>query len=435
VAATALLALPALASCGGSSSPSPPPSSPGSGNSGSADIIQITGRERLGWSQAANDITTLHFAVYVDNNRVDLPSATCQTAATSGTFDCESPLPPLTPGPHALEMVAVLTTNGQTVESPRAAPLNVNVTGGNATIDVATSLHAPSAARSSSAHQVTPGCGLASLSPAAFAMWDNLGEIRVTDTQSGASHALTWKTDPEWTLTAIAAHPKFAANHQLYTAETSGSGRMLRLSRYREVGGVLGERAVLMQTPLDASAGRTWMSFGAGGDLYVALLAPADVNSPTSEHFLIHVTDAGLPVRGNAAGSVFAPVSAPIPVAMAWAPDSSVPWTLTRVSPDEYIVTQLGQPQTVDHRLYTSSPPIAMQIATIDSQQTMFVTGNRSDVRRLARDDGAWSLRDGFRLSDSAQPIRDALILATSEIAACGPVGGSRYGVWRVRLP
>jgi hypothetical protein len=267
-------------------------------------------------------------------------------------------------------------------------------------------------------------------------MWDDAGEIRVTDAQSGASRVLTWKTDPEWTLAAVAAHPKFSANHQLYIAETSGARHTLRLSRYREVGGLLGERAVLMQTPLDAPAGRMWMSFSASGDLYIALLAPStDGNSPTSEHFLVRVTDAGLPAKGNPAGSVFAPVSAPTPVAMAWAPDSTVPWILARVSPDEYIVTQLGQAQTADHRLYTSSAPIAMQIVTIDKQQTLFVTGNHGDVRRLGRDDGGWSLRDGFRLSETVKSVRDALVLGTGEMAACGPVDGSAYGVWRMRLP
>jgi hypothetical protein len=164
------------------------------------------------------------------------------------------------------------------------------------------------------------------------------------------------------------------------------------------------------------------MSFGVDGDLYIALLtssAPAG-NQSKNERFLIRVTDAGLPAKGNATGSLFAPFSAPRPAAMAWAPDSSIPWMLTRVSPDAYSVSQLGQHQA---------------IASIEYQQALFVTGLHGDVRRLGRDNGGWSVRDGFRLSDTTRPVRDALVLSTGEMAACGPVAGSGYGVWRARLP
>jgi hypothetical protein len=270
-----------------------------------------------------------------------------------------------------------------------------------------------------------------------LAIWDETGAIRVTDVRSGATRDLTWKADPQWTIAALAAHPKFVENHLLYVAEMPASREALRLSRYREVGGVLGERAVLMQSSLEVRPDRLWMSFGADSDLYIALLttSASAENQATNDRFLMRVTDGGLPAKGNAAGSLFAPVSGPTPVAMTLAPDSSVPWTLTRVSGDAYSVAQLAHPQSVEHRLYESSVPVAMQIATIDKQPTLLVTGNRGEVRRLGRDDSGWSLRDGFRLFEPARPVRDALLLGTGEMAACGPVDGSGYGVWRVRLP
>jgi hypothetical protein len=98
-------------------------------------------------------------------------------------------------------------------------------------------------------------------------------------------------------------------------------------------------------------------------------------------------------------------------------------------------VSQPGQPQAVEHRLYPASIPIAMQIVVTDNQQTLFVTGNHGDVRRLGRNETGWWIRDGFRLSETARAVGDALVLGTGEIAACGRVDGSGYGIWRVRLP
>ena len=112
----------ALAACGGSSSPPATPSpAPG-------DVVQISGRERFGWNQAADDITTYHFAVYVDNNRVELAAAVCRASA-AGLFDCDSPLPPLTPGRHTLEAVSWIWSTDRPSRALAPSALNVNVTG------------------------------------------------------------------------------------------------------------------------------------------------------------------------------------------------------------------------------------------------------------------------------------------------------------------
>ena len=76
-----------------------------------------------------------------------------------------------------------------------------------------------------------------------------------------------------------------------------------------------------------------------------------------------------------------------------------------------------------------------MQVARLGDQQVLYITGTRGDVRRLARDGAGWTVRDGFRLFDNGRSLRDALVLGDEDVAACGPVNGSRYGVWRVRLP
>ena len=228
----------------------------------------------------------------------------------------------------------MVTAVGQVVESPRAPALVVNVTGIVPSAgDVAMSASSLPPGSSHAETRTSAGCGLAALSPQEFAMWDETGVIRAFDQRSGASRALTWKTDQQWTISGMAAHPRFAENKFLYLVEMAASrDPVLRLSRYREVGGVLGERAVLLETRLNVTFDRTSASFRPDGNLYLALLSSTsplvDAQGHGSEQFLLRVTDSGLPAPGNQPGSVFAPMSAPLPVAVAWPIGDGAPWIL-----------------------------------------------------------------------------------------------------------
>src|SRR5574338_301851 len=97
-AACCLVVFLAAGACGGGSSgPSnPAPSPPNSGG------ITISGREPLGWSQAAGTLAGYTFSIYVDGDKRDAPDPSC-TPAGAGTFDCRSSLPPMANGVHTLE--------------------------------------------------------------------------------------------------------------------------------------------------------------------------------------------------------------------------------------------------------------------------------------------------------------------------------------------
>jgi hypothetical protein len=87
----------------------------------------LTGRERLSWQQSVASVDELaryRFAVYVDSKRVDLPETTC-TEPVKGTSTCSSPLPPLEPGVHRLEVVSYSVPDG--VESPKALSVEVTI--------------------------------------------------------------------------------------------------------------------------------------------------------------------------------------------------------------------------------------------------------------------------------------------------------------------
>jgi hypothetical protein len=273
-------------------------------------------------------------------------------------------------------------------------------------------------------------------------MWDETGAIREVERVSGASRELTWqRSEPDqWTLSGLSAHPTFTKTGWLYIVEMAATGNpALRLSRYRQVGDVLGERAVLLQTPLDAKPARTFASFGPDGYLYVALLSSANTAAPSSvatrSRFLIRVNERGVSAPGNQPGSLFVAATAQDPVALAFAPDNPVPWVLTRLSDDGYVVTRLGDGPAVQDRLNSWSAPVSMQVMQSGAQQFLYITGTRGDVRQFSRGPVGWTLRDGFRLFNGSEALGDALVLDGGEIAACGRFDGSSYGVWRGRLP
>jgi glucose/arabinose dehydrogenase len=115
-----------LAGCGGSTQP--PPSSPPPSNGGDT----ITGRERFGWSQAAEnptDLAFLRYALYVDGTRRVVEGETCQPGSAANTFDCSAPLPQMTPGAHTLELASFLMQGDSIIESPRSPAMRVTVAG------------------------------------------------------------------------------------------------------------------------------------------------------------------------------------------------------------------------------------------------------------------------------------------------------------------
>lgn len=90
----------------------------------------VTGAERLGWTQTAADsreLSIFHYAIYIDGTRAELAGASCQPPASrsSGDFDCIAPLPAMSAGTHTLELITFIV-DGNVIESPRSAPLLVN---------------------------------------------------------------------------------------------------------------------------------------------------------------------------------------------------------------------------------------------------------------------------------------------------------------------
>ena len=74
----------------------------------------------LYWNQAAAtdaEMASIRFAVYLDGTRYDLSGAECAATPSPGTYACSARLPPLTVGPHTLQLASYYAGFEQ-LESP-----------------------------------------------------------------------------------------------------------------------------------------------------------------------------------------------------------------------------------------------------------------------------------------------------------------------------
>jgi hypothetical protein len=278
----ALAATVALAAVGCSKpAPTPPAMPPGGGP------INVTGHEQLGWDQMVADRTelgTIGYTVYVDAKPQPLGSSNCATTATATTFDCKAPLPSMSPGTHTLELAAFYLDTPQ-VESAHAGPLTVVVTALTAAEPshpniAASKPQRPDAPWPASAVHVVDGL----LQPTDLAftpdgrLWIAERSGRIVMVQDGAlarEPALTTngRAIGAGAVLAVAADPRFASDHLMYAVYTdrSRSGQLtFALARYREVGGTLAERIVLLDDVPASSDPHAALRFGPDGKLYAA---------------------------------------------------------------------------------------------------------------------------------------------------------------------
>lgn len=253
--------------CGGSKSGTPSPPSGGSGGSGGPnDPIAITGTESIGWDQeatSASDAAGLRYLIYVDANPNTVTDVQC---SGSGPFACRTRLPQMAAGVHRLEISAAKLVDGSYLESPKSPQIMVQV---------AARIAAPSSdtsAAASASSAAPTGC-------ASIAIAGRTADVIVADTggirrlQPGAESAATVLLDnpSDSAILSVAVAPTFADTHLVFALAISGSddaGYRLQIARYREAGGTLGERAVLMDRAAAGAYRFGRLRFDGTGRLY-----------------------------------------------------------------------------------------------------------------------------------------------------------------------
>ena len=253
----------------------------------------ITGRERLGWTQTASDareLATLRFALYVNGSRVVLESASC-TAGASGPdgFACSSPLPPLTPGAHVLELAAFVGSGTGIVESLRSAPLRVVVVPQSAAGVVSRAAPIETVVTEGfrlRAEPVVEGVGpltdLAASPDGRLFIAGRGGRLWIASGGSVVEAARVAGAAPDGHV-SIALAPDFDRTRLVYllyqAADTDGS--VLRLLRAREAGGTLGEASVLLDDVSVQEGQAGVVRVAAEGRIYVGV--PDDGGSEASD--------------------------------------------------------------------------------------------------------------------------------------------------------
>ena len=276
----ALLAI-VTAACG-KDTPEPPGVTPG-------PTENVTGAERLGWSQTAADsgeLAAFHYAIYVDDARAELAGASCQppSSPTSTLFDCAAPLPAMPAGIHTLELAAFIVVNGSPLESARSALLQVNKT------SAAAAAPGPAATWSSGMTVSTSeglrlridriADGLRNPTDIAFApdgrafVAEEQGLVRILmpDGQLSARPALSLRRGTR--LLALALDPRFEQTHfvyAIYAAPSRTGPPGFTLARFREASNALVERITLLDDiPASADNAAASLRGGADGKLFAA---------------------------------------------------------------------------------------------------------------------------------------------------------------------
>lgn len=339
----------AVAACA-RSSPQPPVVTPPSGSE------TVRGNERLGWDQPAGDTAELagiRYAVYVDGARRELSGVTCGNTAGANGFACTAPLPSMTTGSHTLELAAFVQ-DGSLLESARSSPLSVTVTG--ALTESEGRALGPAGASASSSSSVSRGTApdwpaaarrlaagldraadLAILPDGAMLIAERSGRVRLfRDGRLQAEPAFALAdAGSSGAFLAIAADPQFPRTRFVYAIHTgrARSGALtFTLARYRESGGTLGDRIVLLDDIVASTDPHASLRFGPDGKLYAAFddggggpQAMEDMASFNGK--ILRLNPDGTTPADQPRGSPILRIGSPSPRGLDWHRSSSHLWT------------------------------------------------------------------------------------------------------------
>jgi hypothetical protein len=333
----------------------------------------------------------------VDNEPVDLPSATCDRATPA---NCESPLPPLTEGIHTIAVVNVIVATG--VESGSTQTITVEKLPDSAT--VAGAAKAGIAAGASVtlgdvsydvqvvARDVRAPAQLAPLPDGRLLVAEATGRVRMVrpaepGRDAAALDAAALFAPAPLGSIGVTRHPGFLENRFVYVSFVSRdrAGRAaLRVSRLREVGNTLGEPLPIFEAPVtfdtsSADGQGPRMAFGPDGLLYVLLPPGAafdrDPAASAPVASMVRLTDDG---RVPAIGPVTGVDSSPL--GFTWQPSSDALWVLVAGQDGEPVLRSLGGDAAT-----AAASPSRSGLRTVARE-------GRADVGLLAQGSGSTAL-------------------------------------------
>lgn len=346
-----------MVGCGNSGQAPAPPTSSGTAVSASQSVA---------WDQFAfdaRDLESLSYLAYIDGARVGLTSVSCDTVPMTSGFHCVSRLPALAAGRHVVELSALGTYGSLQLESARSSiSLTVQAVGSPVTAAVAV----PQARSARKGVQIDDALTGTTEDGVTFSVEKYAGpldapvamtltadgliiviegrrQIRILDRRdSSGGLALTLNDVLEQgergALVDVTASPDFARTRLVYVlsiAQSSAASPVYRLSRFRELNGVLGQRAVLLDgVPVNAHGQPgAIVRFGPDRRLYVAFQdlddhVAQDLGTPNGK-ILRLADDGGIPDDNPRHSPLFSSGHA-VPAGLAWHPSSGALWETER---------------------------------------------------------------------------------------------------------
>jgi glucose/arabinose dehydrogenase len=390
--------------CGGSNEPPGTQNPPGGGGN------TISGNERLGWTQGPSeslDLGSVRYAAYLDNTRVTLPDISC--TPSSGSLSCSSRLPAMTAGTHTIELISYVTDGDNTIDSPRSAPLTVTVRGTTAGADPTNGSNARATLNSEIV--TSDGVrlnvqlvreGLERPSALAFApdgrivIGERNGRVRILT--GGASESEPAQLDEivagdaNGGLLGLAVDPAFEQTqtiYALYTIAGRDGGTAFRLARFREAGGVLGQRAVLLDGVAAAPLASGALKIGADGKIYGAFddggdPATSDALASYNGKILRLNTDGTTPEDQPARSPVFSS-GYRAPKSLAWQASTNSLWVADDREANDTLVILGGSSPRSPRAVVHTRVPLPQRIASMAFYRGDLIASFRNNLLVAAK--------------------------------------------------
>ncbi|HEY3382177.1 MAG TPA: PQQ-dependent sugar dehydrogenase [Vicinamibacterales bacterium] len=283
----ALLLVIGLPACGPSSpQPTPAPAT--------NQPVRINGTEHLAWNESVasrDQLGSLRFFALVDGKSWELAGVSCDAVPVAEGYACSSPLPPMSVGPHTIQLIAF---NGLLESEPSSPLLSVIVVTGSTALASA-GVSAGGSTTTTTSITTSDGVtlrldplahGLSDVTDVALAPGDRIfvaeraGRIRLyrdggLQPEPAATLSQTISSGGE--LLALAVDPQFSGNHRVYGVHTTAPRRDVgttlgfTLTRFVETGGTLVDPVVLLsEVPATSGRAAAALRFGPDSRLYAA---------------------------------------------------------------------------------------------------------------------------------------------------------------------
>jgi hypothetical protein len=284
------------------------------------------------WDQGADSLgeaQDYRYSLYVAGQPQVLAGHRCTNSSNRNVFTCSANLPASLPaGLVTIAVSAVRSLNGATYESQRSATIDVWVltaAAAAAAKDTVTALRIPGSNEDPQDDPVDPLLDLAALPDGRLLSVDASGRVALVEDGKVGAAALD-SAGGSVQIVSLAAASDFARSRVVYAVEAAEDGgtEVWDVTRYREVEGTLGERAVLV--PAIATRVGTQARLRVGPDRLVYLAihdAPAASGRSQTVSLFRFESDGSVPV-GQSTRQIRSGVRGGL--AFDWHPATGAPW-------------------------------------------------------------------------------------------------------------